>query len=172
MAHCAALSAQRPRHAGQRPCGRWSEHGRSSEHGFTLVELMVVMAVMALMAGAVVLTIGSNRGDLSETTSRFASRIAAARDEAIVGGRPVAVWISPSGYGFERYGDGRWQAFEQKPFEAHDWGKGLSATSGEGRSRIAFDTVGLPDSGWVVSISDGDRRASVGLASNGDVAVE
>ncbi len=133
---------------------------------------MVVMAVMALMAGAVVLTIGSNRGDLSETTSRFASRIAAARDEAIVGGRPVAVWISPSGYGFERYGDGRWQAFEQKPFEAHDWGKGLSATSGEGRSRIAFDTVGLPDSGWVVSISDGDRRASVGLASNGDVAVE
>jgi len=99
-------------------CGRSAEHGftfsgRYAEHGFTLVELMVVLTVMALMAGAVVLTIGSRNGDVAETAGRFASRIAAARDEAIVGGHPVAVWITPSGYGFERYAAGRWQAYVQ-----------------------------------------------------------
>jgi len=158
-------------------CGRSAEHGftfsgRYAEHGFTLVELMVVLTVMALMAGAVVLTIGSRNGDVAETAGRFASRIAAARDEAIVGGHPVAVWITPSGYGFERYAAGRWQAYVQKPFEARDWGRGLSASGSDGRSRVAFDTIGLPDSGWIVAVGDGDRRTSVRLAANGDVTVE
>ena len=58
-------------------------------NGFTLVELLVVITLLALTAGAVTLTIGSQDRRASETATRLASRLAAARDEAIMAGAPI-----------------------------------------------------------------------------------
>ena len=144
-------------------------------NGFTLIELMVVIAVMALMAGAVIEPAGAPSSGPGAGASRFASRLAAARDEAIVSGRPISAWVAPSGYGFERYRGGAWQPVSTKPFQGDDWPLGtVVALPGDAgaRASVRFDSLGLADRpGSFVLTRDG-RSARVSVAANGDVTVE
>ena len=145
-------------------------------NGFTLVELIVVIAVMALLTGAVVLTVASPAG-ASDSATRFAGRLAAARDQAVLSGRPISAWVSPSGYGFDQLRAGRWQRLTARPFEGADWGKGTTVQSaasatGEGRARIRFDSLGLPDQPFALRIERDGRAAAVRVAANGDVTVD
>src|SRR3546814_212063 len=77
-----------------------SDHAPQS--GFTLVELMVVVAIIGFVSAAVVLAMPDPRGRVIDDADRFAARVAAARDEAVITARPMGVWVSPSGYGFLR----------------------------------------------------------------------
>ena len=52
--------------------------------GFTLVELMVVLALVGLAAAAVVLTMPPPDGGTRSEATRFAARVAALRDRAAV----------------------------------------------------------------------------------------
>lgn len=151
-----------------------------ARNGFTLIELMVVIALMALMAGAVAMTIGGPGGGPADAATRFASRLAAARDSAITGGRPISPWVSASGYGFDQYLGGRWQQLTVKPFDGDDWPEGVRATTdaapGPGRqaappARVRFDSIGLPDRPLTVRLFGDGRRVEVQLAANGDVSV-
>lgn len=144
-------------------------------NGFTLVELMVVIALMALMAGAVVISVGTTGGGPSASATRFASRVAAARDEAIVSGRPMSVWVAPSGYGFDRYRGGAWQAMSAKPFDGDDWDRGTVvafAGAAGARARLRFDSLGLADRPASFTLARNGRAAEVRVAANGDVTVE
>lgn len=144
-----------------------------TRNGFTLVELIVVIAVMALMAGAVVLTMGPGGSDAAPIADRFASRVAAARDSAVVDGRPTGVWVTASGYGFEQYRGGGWQPLTAKPFEGRDWGKGIAASvAGAPGGRVRFDTMGLPSDPLAVTIGSGAEHAVVRVAANGDVVAD
>jgi len=145
-------------------------------NGFTLVELMVVIAILAMAAGAVVLASGTAGGGPDEGAARFASRLAAARDEAIVSGRPLGAWASASGYGFERYRDGRWEAVAGKPFRTENWPAGtnvrVAGETRDGLARVRFDTLGIADSELSVRLARGGRTVQVRVAANGDVVVE
>lgn len=146
-----------------------------ARNGFTLVELMVVIALMALAAGAVVATLGSPGGGPTHAATRFASRLAATRDEAIVSGRPMNAWISASGYGFEQFRQGRWHPVSAKPFQAENWPDGISVNMSEdeqGRARARFDNLGMVDSAMTIQLVGGGQTAIVKVAANGDVAVE
>lgn len=149
--------------------------------GFTLVEMLVVMLVMALLATTVVLTAGAGGRGVAADASRLASRIAAARESAITSARPVGVWISRSGYGFDVRSGGAWRPAGQKPFETIDWPAGTTVAAaglaGEqaalsgGRARLVFDNLGLPDSPLRLDIARDGRSARVTVAPNGDVEV-
>ncbi len=150
--------------------------------GFTLVEMLIVMTVMALLASAVVLTVGSGGRGVATDASRLASRIAAARETAIVTARPVGVWITRSGYGFDIRSGGAWRPAAQKPFETVNWPEGTrvavagmagrqAALSG-GKGRLVFDNLGLPDSPMRLDLSRGGRSAEVAVFPNGDVQVQ
>ncbi len=146
-----------------------------TRNGFTLVELMIVIALMALMAGAVVMTVGAPGGGPSGGATRFASRLAAARDEAIVSGRPMSAWVTPSGYGFDRYEGGRWQPVSVAPFGSDNWEPGtavLFPAGNESRARVRFDSLGLPDGPTSVRLDRDGRQSQVRVAANGDVTVE
>jgi general secretion pathway protein H len=67
------------------------------ESGFSLVELMVVLFVLGLLATVAVLSIPGDSRVLRDEAERFAARTVAARDEAISGGRPVALVVSRAG---------------------------------------------------------------------------
>ena len=94
---------------------------RSAQLGFTLLELMVVLTIIGFISAAVVLAIPDPRGRVIEDADRFAARVAAARDEAVVTARPVGLWVSASGSGFQRREGGQWAPLEEKPFVTTNW---------------------------------------------------
>lgn len=141
------------------------------ENGFTLVELLVAITVMALLASAVVLTMPSSSGGADRAVSQFAARAAAARDQAILSGRPIGLWVTPSGYGFESLQGGAWQPLTQKPLQQTNWGGEVQAAVGAGAGRVRFDPTGLPDRPLDVTVAEGGRSATVRITASGDVVV-
>jgi len=119
---------------------------RSAQQGFTLVELMVVIVIIGLMSSAVMLTMADPRGRISSDIDRFAGRAGAARDSAIISGKPVALWVSPTGYGFEKREKGQWLAVTDGPLASHDWTGDTRAKLGSSTQvRVVFDSVGRAD---------------------------
>ena len=140
------------------------------EQGFTLVELLVVITVMALLATGVVMTLPASGAGARDAAGRFAARVAAARDTAVLTGRPTGLWVSPSGYGFEQLRGTGWQPVTSKPLAQENWGRGVQAGV-EGQARVRFDTIGLPDRALEVRLAQGPRSTIVRIAANGDVDV-
>jgi general secretion pathway protein H len=139
--------------------------------GFTLVELMVVLAVLALAATVVILTMPGNTARVSNEADRLAARIAALRDLAIVEGRPMALVISPSGYGFERRANAGWEGLPGRGFARHDWPPEVRLTQPAGGEllRIAFDPVGMTGARTALAIGDGEVTAKITVAATGEV---
>ena len=155
-----------------------TEHGftssrRSAEHGFTLVELMVVVTLIALVSAAAVLAIPDGRGRVADEARRFALRARAARAEAIVTASPVGVWVTAGGYGFERRVDGAWVPATEKPLRLERWRDGTRADlAGAGRTRVTFDPTGLADRPFDLRLTRGGASALVRLDANGSVRVD
>ncbi|MGO4611150.1 Tfp pilus assembly protein FimT/FimU, partial [Variovorax sp. 2RAF20] len=57
--------------------------GRQRRGGFTLVELMIVLVIMGLLAGAVVRALPDGRPSLPQEAERVAAALLRARDEAV-----------------------------------------------------------------------------------------
>ena len=142
------------------------------ERGFTLIELMVVLTIIGFISAAVILAIPDPRGRVIEDADRFAARVAAARDEAVVTARPMGVWVSASGYGFQRRDAGQWVAMEDKPFVTANWKGGTRALVGkDGRQQIGFDGTGLPTDPLTVTLAREGERVSVTVDMAGKVMV-
>jgi general secretion pathway protein H len=139
--------------------------------GFTLVELMVVLAVLALAATVVIMTMPGSNARVSDETDRLAVRIAALRDLAIVEGRPMALVISPSGYGFERRAAAGWEVLPGRGFARRDWPRGVRLTqpAGSGPVRITFDPVGMTSARTALALGDGDVTTRLTVAVTGEV---
>lgn len=144
---------------------------RLAEHGFTLVELMVVVTVIALASAVAVLAIPANRG-AHEEAARFAIRARAAHDLAITGGRPVAVWVTGGGYGFDSRASGGWVPLADKPLRVERWDERTRVSTGTaGRLRVVFDTTGMADRPAELRLSREGDAASVAVAADGSVVV-
>ncbi|WP_051156944.1 MULTISPECIES: GspH/FimT family pseudopilin [Sphingobium] len=145
---------------------------RYAEHGFTLIELMVVLTIIGFISAAVVIAIPDPRGRIVDDADRFAARVAAARDEAVVTARPMGVWVSASGYGFQRREGGQWVPMEEKPFVSANWKTGTRALVGQdGRQQIAFDGTGLPTDPLTITLAREAERVQVSVDMAGKVAV-
>ncbi len=139
----------------------------SKDRGFTLVELMVVIAIMALATAVVALSLpGSNR-HVRVQAEALAARMLAARDLAILDARDMAVSIDAAGNGVERRRRGAWQPVNERPFGRTEWREGTQAL---GAQRIVFDTVGTTEPATIV-LADGSARASVAVSADGTIRV-
>ena len=140
------------------------------EAGFTLVELMIVIAIMGLMTSIVILSLPDGSRDLDQDAQRFAARTAALRDNAILQSRPMAVQITPSGYSFLVRQNGGWDVMEDKPFTSTDWSSDVSAMVGEtGSVLISFESTGLPSDQAEVILKYKDTERAISIAPMGEV---
>ena len=160
------------------PVRRSAEHGftpvrRSAEHGFTLVELMVVVTIIGLASAIAVLAMPDPRGRVADEAARFALRVRGAHDSAIVEAKPVSVWVTPGGYGFDRRLAGRWVPIAEKPLRVERWADGTRAAIGDagGRVRVTFDETGMADRPALVTLSRDGVRANVQIDADGTVRV-
>ena len=71
--------------------------------GMTLVEILIVLAIVGVAAGAVVLSLGSLDRDTGAQleANRLADRLRLASDHVLVSGRPLIFVWSSDGYAFE-----------------------------------------------------------------------
>jgi len=142
-------------------------------NGFTLVELMVVVTIIALAAAVAVWNLPDPRGRLADEAARFAVRARAAHDAAIVEARPVSIWVTAGGYGFDRRAAGQWVAMADKPLRVERWSEGTQAAVGDagGRLRVVFDPTGLADRPAQITLSRSGARAIIDMAADGSVRV-
>jgi general secretion pathway protein H len=139
------------------------------ERGFTLVELMAVLAILSLATATVMLVIPSGRGSVVADAEKLAARIALVRDEAIISARPMAVVVDSDGYRFEEKRAGEWVQARGKGLSPKLWDNGQGLTSAS--IRVAFDATGTPDRDTVIPLAQKDVSANVTIESNGQVRV-
>jgi type II secretion system protein H len=139
----------------------------SKQQGFTLVELMVVIAIMAVATAAVIFAIPDPRGRLIDDAEKFAARANAARDDAILQSRDMRVLVTGTGYQVERRRQGAWQPLTGKPFAPTRWAEGTGAT---GAASFMFDATGgaVPAA---VTLARDDQRVAVTVSGNGAIRV-
>ena len=113
------------------------------------------------------------RGRVTDEAARFALRVKGAHDTAIVEARPVSLWVTSGGYGFDRRLAGNWTPIAEKPLRVSRWTEGTSAAIGgaDGRVRVTFDETGLADRAATVTLRRSGARADVQIDADGSVRV-
>ncbi|PTQ09850.1 type II secretion system protein GspH [Sphingomonas oleivorans] len=121
---------------------------RGGETGMTLVEMLVVLAIIGVMASATVLGMGAaSRGaNVAAEAQRLASRLRLAADDVMVSDRPIALSWNARGYAFLAW-DGRgWRPGSGESYAPHQLPTGISLDMGQrsGPLPIGVDGAGLP----------------------------
>ena len=90
---------------------------RKLNKGFTLIEIMVVVVIVAVLISAVALSFPPV-GDklLKEHADRFSALVSLAQDEAILQSTELAIEITPQGYSFYQNQGNSWVALNDLPF--------------------------------------------------------
>jgi general secretion pathway protein H len=99
--------------------------------GFTLVEILVVLVIMALIVSMAVLSIGTTGRDrqLDEETRRIQGLVDLLHERALLEGRDFGLRIEPTAYEFVVYAADRdrWQTItDENEFRHRDLPKGVS----------------------------------------------
>ena len=97
---------------------------RGEESGFTFIEVFIVMAIIAILAGTVVLhSIGTDHDrNLQTEAERLAALIELARTEAMSRNESWGLFVREKQYGFKIYDEvnGVWQAPLKTTFRVRD----------------------------------------------------
>jgi general secretion pathway protein H len=99
--------------------------------GFTLVEILVVVVIMAIVISIAILAIGTTGRDaqLDEESRRIEGLVGLLHERALLEGRDFGLRIEPSAYEFVVYDAhrDRWTTFDQEhEFRHRDLPKGVS----------------------------------------------
>ena len=131
---------------------------QGGESGMTLVEMLAVLAIIGVAAGATALGIGAatRAPSVESEARRLSTRLQSVADEAMVSDRPVAFTWDAKSYAFLRW-DGRgWQTGEGDGHARHRLPAGISLDMGNRRPPLLLgvDGSGVP--------------AAIGMKTGGD----
>jgi len=131
-------------------------------HGFSLIEILVVVVILGLMAAVMTVAVGALGGDseIEDEGSRLVDVFAVAIEQAELEGRDYGLRLDPAGYEVMVF-DGRrgWiNAGGERWFERHDFPSGIAVSlESEGR-RVLLREPGMPETRLpqVVTFASGD----------------
>jgi type II secretion system protein H len=127
--------------------------------GFSLIEMMVVLATVSLAAGLVVVNAPGRSGQLAQETDSLIRSLVAARDMALIENRTVMLEISEAGYATHITG----RIGPPRAVERAQWNDGTTIAAADGRlpAIIAFDPVGLAEPASFTLFNGGSRDGVV-----------
>ena len=116
---------------------------KARRSGMTLVEILVVLAIVGVMAGVVTLGVGlGDRGlGVESEANRLADRLRLASDEVLTTRRPLELAFDAEGYGFVR-GDGQADRVVDALAERHRLPEGVLMTGLGVSSPVTIDPDG------------------------------
>ncbi len=84
------------------------------QHGFTLIEVLVVMLIIGLMLGFVTLSVSTGGAERQgeEEARRLAALVELGRQEAVLRYQELAIEFRPDSYRFLRLDEDKWTAME------------------------------------------------------------
>ena len=117
---------------------------RRDEAGLTLVEMLVVLAIIGVVGAAVALSLGNTgRADGAQAEARRFSRVmGVAGDEALISDRRIALQFDGHGYAFVQWNEVRrdWEAHPRSNLGArHELEAGTELSGGGDRSPLPLD---------------------------------
>jgi len=123
------------------------------QSGFTLVEVLAVLFIIGMMAGAVVMNMPKAQDPLHKQGELLATRIGLAAQGGLVTQQSVGIMITQDGYQIVRFNNDLWEIVENfsfgldsKPFVELTQNAtkiNLEAAEKSGVPVIRFDTTGL-----------------------------
>lgn len=123
-------------------------HARGGEAGMTLVEMLVVLAIVGIAAGAAALGIGAatRSPNIEAEARRLADRLQLAADDVMISDRPLAFTWNEESYGFVAWDGGQWRAEGGEGFERHDLpgGMAIEPKADRGPVPLGIDGMGMP----------------------------
>lgn len=116
------------------------ESRRCRTRGFTLVEILVVVTVMAVLAAALVLSVrGSGERELAEAVAALQARLALACESAELRGEDIGLLLQPEGYRFLYPALEGWQPFARdEALRPHNWPSGVRVSAWRGERELAL----------------------------------
>ncbi len=141
---------------------------KNSQKGFSLLELVVVIAMMATLTGVILprLNIGGDKQQVRDETLKLAELMRRASEESIFKTREIGIRFTDGDYQFlQLNGDARegtWVAYDGKIFRKREW-----PDSFEVEVEVAGVGVELEDAGSFEI--DEKTRPHVMFLSNGEI---
>ena len=109
---------------GQMPMSAIGRHRtQAGSGGFTLVEVVMVLALVGLASAAVALSIRDSQKDLASQLTRFESQLRQAQELSMVSGQQVGLDFDPGGYRFWLRGLTGWASTDPLS-EPETWPRG------------------------------------------------
>lgn len=168
VARCLSATQRRLAEATRR---RAVSDGTRKHDGFTLVELLMTMAILGLAATAVVIAAPDPRPSLGEEADTFAARLVKAREESLLTNRPVAMEATAEGYGVSTFDGRQWTALSEGPFQPGQWQETTGVELADDGVRIVFDPTGVAEPATVTLFRDAARIA-VTVDAAGEVRID
>lgn len=149
--------------------------------GFSLIELLVAVVIMAVLSGLLVLSTGTGgiESRLREQAERLRARIDFACERAELSGRDIGLHLSSSGYAFSEHRGDTWEFLTRSELAPYPLPNGMLLRSEAGAFAETYpeqpQTLCLSSgehSPLAVLITAGDRNPEFRLTADWNLALE
>ena len=133
--------------------------------GFSLIELLVALVIMAVLSGLLVLSSsgGGVEAQLREQAERLRARIEFACERSELSGRDIGLFLTSGGYGFsERRGDA-WELLSRAELAPYQLRKGFTL-----RGETGLLDEDYPEQPQMLCFSSGEHSPLAVLLSAGE----
>lgn len=119
---------------------------KGGNSGFSLIEVMVVVFLIAIFASVGFMSFGSGKGAVLEAEAKqFTDKLNLLIDESIFSGTSYRVLLNEEEgfYTYEKYQGSKWESIARKPFQKYELPESVSILLNTGSSEVLGSDSGL-----------------------------